>query len=39
MVEEGSVEGGDILRVGDHCFIGLSERTNRMGAQVLSISF
>ena len=36
VVEEGSVEGGDILRVGDHCIIGLSERTNKTGAQVLS---
>ena len=28
----GSVDAGDIMMVGDHCYIGLSERTNREGA-------
>ena len=29
----GTVEAGDIMMVGDHYFIGLSERTNRDGAE------
>jgi len=29
----GTVEGGDILRVGNHYYIGLTERTNQAGAQ------
>jgi len=29
----GTVEGGDIMMVGDHYYIGLSERTNREGAE------
>ena len=29
----GTVEGGDILQVGDHYFIGLTERTNQAGAE------
>ena len=31
----GTVEGGDILQVGNHFFIGLSERTNILGAEQL----
>jgi len=31
--EPGTVEGGDILMVGSHFFIGLSKRTNESGAQ------
>lgn len=29
----GNVEGGDIMMVGEHYYIGLSERTNRAGAE------
>jgi dimethylargininase len=32
----GTVEGGDILMVGNHFFIGLSDRTNREGAAQLA---
>lgn len=32
----GTVEGGDILMVGNHFFIGLSERTNKQGANQLA---
>jgi dimethylargininase len=32
----GTVDGGDVLMVGDHFFIGLSERTNDEGALQLS---
>ena len=35
-VEEGFVEGGDILNINNHFIIGLSERTNRLGAKNLS---
>jgi dimethylargininase len=28
----GTIDGGDIMMVDDHCYIGLSERTNRDGA-------
>ncbi|GAB4369177.1 MAG: dimethylarginine dimethylaminohydrolase [Calditrichia bacterium] len=31
----GTLEGGDVLRVGDHYYIGLSVRTNREGAEQL----
>lgn len=31
----GSVDGGDVLMVGEHFFIGISERTNRLGAEQL----
>jgi len=31
--EPGTVEGGDIMMVGNHFYIGLSERTNMNGAQ------
>ena len=32
----GTVEGGDVLMVGEHFFIGISERTNREGASRLA---
>lgn len=32
----GTFDGGDVLVVGNHCMIGLSERTNEAGAQQLS---
>lgn len=32
----GTVDGGDVLMVGRHIFIGISERTNEEGAQQLS---
>lgn len=35
-VSEGAVEGGDILRIGNHCIIGLSGRTDEVGARFLS---
>jgi len=28
----GTMEGGDVMRVDKHCYIGISERTNRAGA-------
>jgi len=31
----GTVDGGDVLQVGSHFFIGISERTNRAGAEQL----
>jgi dimethylargininase len=31
----GTVDGGDVLQVGNHFFIGLSERTNQQGAEQL----
>lgn len=31
----GSLEGGDVMRVGSHFYVGLSERTNLNGAQQL----
>jgi len=33
IIPPGTVEGGDILKVGTHYYIGLSERTNLKGAQ------
>ena len=36
-VEDGFVEGGDILNVNNHFIIGLSNRTNKLGAENLSI--
>jgi dimethylargininase len=33
IIPPGTVEGGDILKVGTHYYIGLSERTNQKGAQ------
>jgi dimethylargininase len=36
--DPGTVEGGDILQIGKHYYIGLTERTNRAGAeQVIAI--
>ena len=32
----GTVDGGDVLMVGEHFFIGLSERTNLLGAKLLA---
>ena len=37
VVEDGFVEGGDILNISNHFIIGLSDRTNKMGAENLSI--
>ncbi len=31
IVHPGTLEGGDVLRIGDHFFVGLSSRTNRQG--------
>jgi len=36
IVEDGFVEGGDILNINNHFIIGLSERTNKLGAENLS---
>lgn len=36
IIPPGTVEGGDILCIGNHFFIGLSERTNREGADQLA---
>jgi dimethylargininase len=33
--EPGTVEGGDVLRVGDHFYIGITARTNTVGANQL----
>ncbi|MBF0233379.1 MAG: N(G),N(G)-dimethylarginine dimethylaminohydrolase [Desulfamplus sp.] len=38
IIEPGTVEGGDIMMVEDHFYIGISERTNEHGAQQV-ISF
>ena len=35
-VEDGFVEGGDILNINNHFIIGLSDRTNKLGAENLS---
>ena len=35
MVDDGKIEGGDILRINDTFIIGLSERTNKEGAEEL----
>ena len=35
-VEDGFVEGGDILNISNHFIIGLSDRTNKLGADKLS---
>jgi len=37
VVEDGFVEGGDILNINNHFIIGLSDRTDKMGAENLSI--
>ena len=34
--ENGKIEGGDILRINNHFIIGLSDRTNKDGAENLS---
>ena len=36
ITDPGTVDGGDVLQVGDHFFVGLSKRTNREGAEQLS---
>jgi dimethylargininase len=36
LVYPGTLDGGDVLRVDDHFFIGISERTNNDGAEQLS---
>ena len=35
----GTVDGGDVLMVGSHFFIGISERTNKQGAEQLGSIF
>jgi len=35
-VEDGFIEGGDILNINNHFIIGLSNRTNKLGAETLS---
>jgi len=35
IVEPGTIDGGDVLIVDKHCIVGLSERTNRDGAEQL----
>lgn len=34
-LEDGTVDGGDVLRIGTKLFVGLSTRTNRRGAEAL----
>jgi dimethylargininase len=36
IVSPGTLDGGDVLQVGDHFFIGLTRRTNTEGAEQLS---
>jgi len=36
VVEKGTIEGGDILNIDNHFIIGLSNRTNKLGAENLS---
>ena len=36
VVEKGTIEGGDILNIDNHFIIGLSDRTNKEGAESLS---
>src|SRR3712207_3049868 len=36
IVSPGTLDGGDVLQVGDHLYIGLTRRTNREGAEQLS---
>ena len=36
VVEKGKIEGGDILNINNHFIIGLSNRTNKLGAENLS---
>ncbi len=35
-IQDGTVEGGDILNIDNHFIIGLSKRTNKLGAENLS---
>lgn len=35
-IQDGTVEGGDILNIDNHFIIGLSKRTNKLGAEKLS---
>ena len=35
-IENGKIEGGDVLRINNHFIIGLSKRTNKAGAENLS---
>ncbi len=37
IIENGNIEGGDILNINNHFIIGLSKRTNELGAKNLSI--
>ncbi len=36
IIKDGKIEGGDVLRINNHFIIGLSERTNKKGAENLS---
>jgi dimethylargininase len=36
ITDPGTVDGGDVLQVGDHFYIGLTRRTNREGAEQLA---
>jgi dimethylargininase len=36
IIDAGTLDGGDVLQVGDHFFVGLSKRTNREGAEQLA---
>src|SRR5215213_6335225 len=36
IVSPGTLDGGDVLQVGDHFYIGLTQRTNKEGAEQLS---
>ena len=36
ITDPGTVDGGDVLQVGDHFYVGLTRRTNREGAEQLS---
>ena len=33
--DPGTLDGGDVLRAGDHFYVGLTQRTNRSGAEQL----
>jgi dimethylargininase len=36
ITDPGTLDGGDVLQVGDHFYVGMSQRTNREGAEQLS---
>jgi dimethylargininase len=36
ITDPGTLDGGDVLQIGDHFYVGLSARTNREGAEQLS---